>query len=66
MVYGGYAGPHPAFETCLDQPWGGTVATWTPPKEGPKVYELYVVAIDAKGNEGTPSQHLIIDLRDTQ
>jgi hypothetical protein len=62
-VYGGYAGPHPAFDTCFQPPRSGTAADWIPPKEGPKYYDLYVVAVDAKGHEGMPSQHLIIDLR---
>jgi len=65
-VYGAYHGPHPVFDVCFHPPTSATVFNWPPPTQGGKVYELYVVAVDAKGNEGLPSPHLIIDLRDSQ
>jgi hypothetical protein len=64
-VYGAYAGPHPVYDVCFHPPTSATNFTWPPPTQGGKVYDLYVVAVDAKGNEGLPSQHLTIDLRDS-
>jgi hypothetical protein len=65
-VYGGFAGPQSVYDTCFHPPIRDTAYLWIPPKEGPKYYDLYVVAVDSKGNQSLPSQHQLIDLRNSQ
>ncbi len=62
-VYVSFAGDPSSWDVGNDPPLEGPEIVWTPPAQGVQVFEIYLKAVDSKGRESAPSNHIIADLR---